>query len=248
MQRKQTIIEELMNMGSLLYEHQPAEIYQVPENYFEHLPNLIVFRISVEEDLDKIKLSETYQVHPEYFESFPAKMLNLNKEGVYISVSEELAALSPLLSGLKKETPYTVKENYFEGLSSLPLNETDKKEEARIIPFFKPKIWLRYAAAAIVIGIVGLSGIWIYKQNSVIDPVEDPYAWVKEKTKKISNDDLESFIELANIETSAINLNMLNPVKSAEMNELMNDVPDAEIIEFLNETPGTENNTDLILN
>ena len=244
MQRKQTIIEELMNMGSLLHEHQPAQIYQVPEGYFDNLSNLMLFKISAEEDAEKFKLPGTYEVNREYFESFPAKMLRIVQKGEETSVSEELATLSPLLSSIKRETPYTVNEDYFKNLNSLPAN----KQEAKVVSFYKPKSWLRYAAAALIIGIIGLSGIWIYNQNSFIDPVDDPYAWVKEKTKSISNDDLESFIELANIETSAINVNIVNPVKAVEMNELMKGVPEAEINEFLNETPGQTNNEDLILN
>ena len=244
MQRKQTIIEELMNMGSLLHEHQPAQIYQVPEGYFENLPNLLLFKISAEEETDKFTLPDTYKVSTEYFDSFPSKMIDIVKAGEEVSVSEELATLSPLLSSIKRETPYTVYEDYFENLNSLPAN----KQEAKVVSFYKPKSWLRYAAAALVIGIIGLSGIWFYNQNSIIDPVDDPYAWVKEKTKSISNDDLESFIELANIETSAINININNPVKTAEMNELMKDVPEAEINEFLNQTPSQAITEDLILN
>ncbi len=245
MARKQSIIEELENMGSLLFEHQPAHIYRVPDGYFENLPDLMLFKVSVEEDLDNITLPQTYQVKPGYFESFPQKMLGLVKASEEVNVDEELAELSPLLSGIKRESPYTVKETYFDQSNIQPAAE---KHEAKVLSISSPKNWLRYTAAAIVIGIIAISGVWYFNQTTSIDPIEDPYAWVKQKTKKISNDDLESFIELANIESSALETKTLNPVKSAELNELMEDVPDSEIIEFLNETPGSETNGDLILN
>ena len=245
MARKQSIIEELENMGSLLFEHQPAQIYRVPDGYFENLPILMLFKVSADEEAGKIKLPETYQVKSGYFESFPQKMLSLVKESKEVSVDEELAGLSSLLSGIKRESPYTVKETYFDNLNIQPAAE---KEKAKVISISSPRSWMRYAAAAIVIGFIAISGVWYFNQSTSIDPIEDPYAWVKQKTKKISNDDLESFIELANIESSAIDPKTLNPVKSAEMNELMEDVPDSEIIEFLNETPGSESNGDLILN
>ena len=245
MARKQSIIEELENMGSLLFEHQPAQIYRVPDGYFENLPDLMLFKISADEELDKITLPQTYSVTPGYFASFPQKMLSLVKGSEEVGVDEELAGLSSLLSGIKRETPYTVKETYFEDLN---INPATEKEKAKVISISSTKSWMRYAAAAIVIGFIAITGVWYFNQTTSIDPVEDPYAWVKQKTKKISNDDLESFIELANIESSAIDPKILNPVKSAEMNELMEDVPDSEIIEFLNETPGSESNGDLILN
>src|SRR5690606_1442866 len=130
MQRKQTIIEELMNMGSLLHEHQPAQIYQVPKGYFDNLPNLLLFKISAEEETDKFTLPDTYKVSTEYFDSFPSKMIDIVKAGEEVSVSEELSSLSPLLGSIKKETPYTVKDNYFDNLTSLPVNEPVKKQEA----------------------------------------------------------------------------------------------------------------------
>lgn len=245
MARKQSIIEELENMGSLLFEHQPAQIYRVPDGYFENLPDLMLFKVSVDEELDKITLPQTYHVEQSYFESFPQKMLALVNGSDEMSVDEELAGLSPLLSGIKRESPYTIKETYFDNLNIQPAAE---KEEAKVISISSPKNWMRYAAAAIVIGFIAISGVWYFNQQTSIDPIEDPHAWVKHKTKTISNDDLESFIELANIESSAIEPKTLNPVKSAEMNELMEDVPDSEIIQFLNETPGSESNVDLILN
>ena len=73
MARKQSIIEELENMGSLLFEHQPAQIYLVPDGYFENLPNLMLFKVSADEEAGKVTLPETYQVKPGYFESFPQK-------------------------------------------------------------------------------------------------------------------------------------------------------------------------------
>ncbi len=244
MARKQSIIEELENMGSLLFEHQPAQIYRIPNGYFENLPALMVFKVTVNEELDKISLNDTYQVKQGYFESFPQKMLTLVKESDEVDTEEELAQLSPLLSSIKRETPYTVNETYFENLNTLPKAE----KEAKVVSISRTKTWMRYAAAAIVIGFITISGVWYFIQNTSIDPIEDPYAWVKQKTNTISNDDLESFIELANIESSAIETKTLNPVKSAEMNELMEDVPDLEIMKFLNETPGSENNGDMILN
>ena len=243
MARKQSIIEELENMGSLLFEHQPAQIYRIPDGYFENLPDLMLFKVSADEELDKITLPQTYSVTPGYFESFPQKMLSLVKGSEEVGVDEELAGLSSLLSGIKRETPYTVKETYFEDLNIKPA-----AEKAKVISISSPKSWIRYAAAASVIGFIAITGVWYFNQTTSIDPVEDPYAWVKQKTKKISNDDLESFIELANIESSAIDPKILNPVKSAEMKELMEGVPESEIIEFLNETPGSESNGDLILN
>lgn len=242
MARNHHIIDELTQMGSLLSQHQPGEIYQVPAGYFDKFPELMQFRVTLphimEDDLHKP--THPYKVPQGYFENLPQQLLNLVKEEEQ-PAEEELETLSPLLSSLKKENPYQVPAGYFEKLPQ------PKHSEAKVVSMGSAQKWMRYAAAAIVIGIIAISGVLFFNQNSAIDPVTNPQAWVQQKTKKISNDELESFIELANIETNAIHPNIVNPVKEAELKELLEDVPETEINNFLNETSGYGNG-DLLLN
>ncbi|HEY4874619.1 MAG TPA: hypothetical protein VIH86_03545 [Puia sp.] len=51
-----------------------------------------------------------------YFESFAEKMLKRVKAKTSNSVDEELANLSPFLSTIKREMPFSVPQNYFEEL------------------------------------------------------------------------------------------------------------------------------------
>ena len=108
-----------------------------------------------------------YALEVGYFEKLDDQLLSLVKEkNDHQSVDEELQELSPLLKSLKKEMPYSVPAGYFENGVKVPT-----KQEARVIPLTSRK-WFRYAAAAIVIGIVTTVVLVVNKANSV-DPVNN---------------------------------------------------------------------------
>ncbi len=53
-----------------------------------------------------------------YFENFADSVLSKIRNQKAVSVTDELAQLSPLLAGLSKKSPYTVPENYFSSLAN----------------------------------------------------------------------------------------------------------------------------------
>ncbi len=84
------------------------------------------------------KGSEIFSIPQGYFEGFAASVLQKIKEGQDVSVADELTSVSPFLSGLSKEMPFTVPKGYFfqttEGLLELVKEDvlpdflqTDKK-------------------------------------------------------------------------------------------------------------------------
>lgn len=112
-----------------------------------------------------------YLLPEDYFESFPAKMLDLiHYTEQNQSSSEEILTLSPLLAGLKNKETLQLPDNYFaqlakETVESVQQQQTNKP--ARVIPInvgFKTQ-WIRYAIAAAVIGFIGIAALLVWNNR-----------------------------------------------------------------------------------
>jgi hypothetical protein len=142
-----------------------------------------------------------------------------------------------LLSSLKNKNPYSIPAGYFEKI------ETNlEKKEAKVISITKRR-WYRLAVAAVIIGIVAISGLGIFRSKQV-DPNKNPQAWIEKNIdKKVSKNKLDEFVKLAEGESISV-ANEKDDVKLAEIKELMKDVPEKEIEDFLNDAIALESNGD----
>ena len=244
MSQRANILEELRELGSSLGELPVQPVFSVPEGYFDSLPDEILKRIRAMEASDAIEELEIlspalnqisrkmlYAVPPGYFES-----LNEDLPAILKTPKEEIAGLSPLLAGLEKQMPYSVPTGYFEQI------RTEKKIPAKVVSISAHR-WFRYAAAAVVTGVIILAGFIYF--NSRPDPVEEPYAWVKKSIKKVDRDVLDEFVQLADEEKK---VSVSIPVRTEELKELMKDVSDEELQDFLNETPDIESVDEVMMN
>ncbi len=100
--------------------------------------------------------------------------------------------------------------------------------------------------AAVVIGFVATMAFLIRNKKDTLILPSKSYAWVEKNLKKVSTDDINEFVELANAGTTDI----AKVEAKDEIDNLLKDVSDKEIQDFLNDTqlaePGTDD--DLILN
>jgi hypothetical protein len=254
---RNSILNELNDLGSDLVNINPQNVYEVPKGYFEELTHQIFTRIKAmevsdpKEELDilspaisSISKKIPYQVPAGYFENLGERMMkDVLEHTDFMTSREEIASISPLLSSISKNIPYQVPAGYFENLNA----GTEKKIETKIISIQRNK-WYRWVAAAAIFGIIAISALFIYNQNK-IDPVKHPDEWVaKNVEKKVSSQQLDEFVKLA---TGDDNLRYGNdPVRSEEIKELMKDVSEKEIQEFLNETVSLRltNDSDVLMN
>lgn len=88
-----------------------------------------------------------------------------------------------------------------------------------------------------------MAGFIYQRSRNHIDPVDQPYAWVKKSVKKVDSKDIDAFVKLTDEDLSGQADVAITPVNTAEIKELMKDVSDKEIQDFLNETPDPESNT-----
>ena len=103
---------------------------------------------------------------------------------------------------------------------------------------------IRYAAAAAIIGLVVLGGIFYFNSGSGLDPAQPSGEWVAKKLEKVSNQELEQFINTADVDPNGGEL----AGKSArEVRNLLNDVTTSELDAFLNEHP-TDNEELSVIN
>ena len=253
--------EELKNLSPFLSSISKQMPHSVPAGYFEAFEKKLVQTVSsvdvgdqsAQEELEtlspllsSLKKKKTYSVPAGYFDAFEKKLeqpistVNNND----LSAQEELESLSLLLSELKKKEIYTVPVGYFENLKP-SIDIANALPPVNVISITSRK-WFRYAAAAIVIGFVATVGLLFFNNTESIDPADKSYSWVKKNLKKVSTDEINEFVELANAGTADV-------VKSdakVEINNLLKDVSDKEIQDFLNDTQTSEAETgdELILN
>lgn len=251
MTNRNTILKELEELGSVLASHEPQNIYAVPAGYFEDLADKILDRIKAlkandaKEELSylspffsNVSKEMPYSVPTGFFQNLSDDVLKRISEHEYHQTSkEEIETLSPLLSSLKNKNPYSVPAGYFEAL------ETNvEKKETKVISITKPR-WYRLAVAAVIIGIVAISGLAIFRTKQV-DPNKNPQAWIEKNVdKKVSKNNLDEFVKLAEGESTSVT-NEKDDVKLAEIKELMKDVPEKEIEDFLNDAIALESNGD----
>lgn len=114
--------------------------YTAPEAYFETFP-LKVIAIKDEAETPAFTAPEGY------FEDLPGKILQR------IRHREESEWLPDVLQKAEKSTPYAPPSGYFE---TLPQRILTKAKPATIIPMAPRRTVWRYAAAAVITGLLGL--------------------------------------------------------------------------------------------
>ena len=243
MTQNDNILQELKELKSSLAGLAAQNIYSVPNGYFEGLANQVLNRIKAMEAanaaeelghlspmLSNVSKQLPYTVPAGFFESLEEKLMQtVRNSNDYQTATEELEMLSPLLSGLKKEMPYSVPQGYFENLAP-DINTQINKTETKIISIGSRK-WFRYAAAAVITGVIVMAGFMILNKDKVTAD-KDSFAWVKKNIKKVSTEKIEEFIQLTDVEKSVASTDN----KVQEVKELIKDVPENEIQSLLNDT------------
>lgn len=244
MTQRDNILQELRELQSKLADHTPENIYSVPTGYFDGLVEQVLRRIRVldaENAVDELaclspllsKLSKKipYTVPAGYFEEMETSLISSVSTGSQ-SAKEELENLSSLLSGMKKEMPYSVPAGYFENLGD-NRNSERARPETKVVSLGSRK-WIRFAAAAVVTGIIVTTGYFFLSRDKVsVD--SDSYKWVKVNTKKVSTEKIDEFIQLTQEEKSGQGT-IAAVEKNQDIKELVKDIPENEIQSLLNDT------------
>ena len=250
MTNRNDILNELKELGSNLSAAPFENIYTVPVGYFEGFASQVFARIKALEATDakdelnilspylnNLSKENPFKTPVGYFDGLEERMMNVVRTSAdYQTTNEELESLSPLLQSLKKENPYTIPQGYFENLSAPVVEKT------KIVSMVNRK-WLRYAVAAMLIGLISMVGISIIKNNT-----GDPIAKIEKKAtreiNKSSNEELNDFIQNTSTDVAVI-----EKKSDIELNDLLKDIPDEELNQFVEEIADPQpESTESILN
>ncbi|MFI5130132.1 MAG: hypothetical protein ACHQFX_09085 [Chitinophagales bacterium] len=262
MTQRDNILQELRELQSSLADAGAQNVYQVPGGYFDGLAEQVLNRIKAlnTEDaaeelnylsplLSGISKQMPYSVPAGFFDGLAESVIaSVNTEAQ--TPAEELEELSPLLSGLKKEMPFSIPKDYFEKLDS-SRNTKEVKPVAKVVSITSQK-WFRYAAAAVVIGFVAMSGLLLFNRNGSIDPKTESTEWVMKNTKKIDTATINSFVKLADEGVGDVAVvDVRSQIRDKnEVQELIKDIADKDIEDFLEDTQEDESNNseDVLMN
>ena len=262
MTQRDNILQELSQLQSSLVSAGSQNVYRVPDGYFDSLAERVLNRIkalnteNAQEELHylssllgSISKKMPYAVPANFFDGLTESVI-ASVKNEHTTPAEELEELSPLLSGLKKEMPFSVPQDYFEKLNST-IDTKEIKPVVKVISIARQK-WFRYAAAAAVIGFVAIGGLLVFNKNGSIDPKTQSTEWVIKNTKKISTDEINNFVQLADEEAPVVAVvdSKMEIKDKNEIKELIKDVSDRDIQDFLSETQADEpdNNDDALMN
>ena len=241
MNNRNTIQNELNELNSGLNSDLNQHPYSVPEGYFEGLANSILAKIKAEMPVSPFE--EIAELSPllagiskKLPYSVPDDYFSLNIEGLQAFTSENEESL--VLSFIDKEMPYEVPVGYFANVPDQVLENVTTNQGAKVIPFSKNK-WLRLAMAAIVTGVIAISGIFYFNNRTTGNGTSnDPVMAVK----KASTEELNDFIKTNAVDATddKSSLTVLNKSPKPEAKKLFADVSDKELNAFLDQMPGDD--------
>jgi len=215
METRKQILTELQEIAPILGKNEFTRLpYSVPAGYFGHFADLLMIRIRLESA------------------DFSA------------ASSQEIGEISPLLAELKDKNPYRVPEGFFETLQvKIPASEPSKLVAMPIVSketnadFFPrkrgislPLRLIRYAAAACIVALIGITAFNITFHHNIMDPIVG--------LANVSDQDMANYLDADDIHWTP-GVTSVNETASAEfsdndIHDLLSSVPDDELEQYSN--------------
>jgi hypothetical protein len=145
------------------------QIHEIPDGYFDHLAASILDKIKAEETaeaeiknasplLHAIQKKQVFDVPDGYFERLHSDVLD---KLTTVDSGDELNELSPLLSQIRHKEVFEAPYGYFTSLSADVLKKV-KQPTAKIFSLHKRSLFIKYAVAAMMTGILAFGALQIY--------------------------------------------------------------------------------------
>jgi hypothetical protein len=235
------VIQELNDLGSSLGKTTLTNVYSVPENYFEGFADNVVRFVKSNESiawLSSLPKSTPYHLPNGYFNGLEEGIMEfVRNHPDYQTSKEELEIVSPLLNSLNKRPVYAVPWGYFENFN---FASEQKQKKATLIPIASRK-WFRYAVAAMITGVIVLTGFMLYNSNHK-DSAGAPLAKFEKDVKKI--DDVKKTDSLIDFMDAGLNQKQLasnqSITKTDDVQQLLKDVSTDELKDFSDQSKDIE--------
>jgi len=241
MNSDQTILLEIKEISPAVANLPKTNPFCVPVDYFENNISTIISLIKeknltqqnevVNFNLSVEKNEKIFAPPKDYFENFGIQLMN--KIHTIQSVDDELKEMAPGLISLRTKNPFTIPNGYFDtNVIETPSRKTN------LVSFFQMKNLIRYAAAACIVGLIGITYMLTKagdstpmvastsnNQQSAELSLDDMVIYL-EQMEEIGHD---NDLEFSNGDES----NLLVDLTQETIQELLNGIPDKGINEFI---------------
>lgn len=238
--------------------------YQTPSSYFDTLAHDILNRVKLAEAEEPIpffgRLGTPLEAPPQgYFNRLGADIMG-RINGEQEDAAAETARLSPLLAGISRQMPYPLPAGYFDQLTAAAAQKAMGQKAGVVVMASRRAGWVRYAAAAALVGLIALSAILFFRggrkpleqqdlpglannlpsqPDSAVKPNRQPPVVAdKEKADLAEVSDTEVFDMLQDYSADDKYLEAsrdLASLTSKDLPDLLKNIPDEEIIKYLDE-------------
>jgi hypothetical protein len=212
METRNQILTELQEIAPLLCHVDLSRIpFEVPSGYFTDFPDLLKIRIRLEAG------------------------------GYTENADREISEISPLLSGLRSKMTYQAPAGFFESMHA----KIPPVENSTPVPFFNstsgsqslrgkkvislPMRVIRYAAAACIVGLIGIATFNITHHRNITDPIMG--------LTTVSDQEMANYLDADDIHwtpgvTSASETASVD-FSDDDIHDLLKGVPDVELEQYI---------------
>jgi hypothetical protein len=161
MTRNTDILKELKEISPAVANLNAQTPYTIPSEYFETLASVIMARIAAGGTEENSVLTVAGKLMPQ---DVPDGYFNNLSGDILSSVADELNELSPMLAGINKTNLYEVPAGYFESFTVKPYKSVS---DSKVVPMFSRKVFMQYAAAAVVFVLIAFGINFFSNQNNI---------------------------------------------------------------------------------
>ena len=160
-------------------------------------------------------------------------------------VNDELENLSPLISSLKEKNVYEIPEGYFENIAGEVINKIKPQQAAKVISINKKTNWLRYAAAAVMIGVIATTVIFLFN-NKKQNYTDYNFARLDDKQltdslHNMNDEDILNYMQSHNISMADAGSSVASlDLNDDDADDILADVSDNELQQYMDEHNSTK--------
>ncbi len=164
MSNKENILNELKEISPLVATIPFLNVFMVDQDYFNTLQPVVMAKINAEKT---DTFQQNFTVPDGYFENLSENIFKRIRSSEN-EVALELAYISPLIAGISNKEIYIAPIGYFDRLTFIGKPKT---QPAKIVRISRARSVFKYAAAAVITGLLGISIINI-TDNKTTGPQE----------------------------------------------------------------------------
>lgn len=249
---------ELKEISPMLSSAEKQNPFIVPADYFERFASNLMSRVKAEESksvdeeleslspfLSKLNKKTPFSLPDNYFKELADNAMAGAKAVEF--VNDELENLPLVLSELKNKNVYEIPAGYFENFSATVLNKIKTQQRAKVISINKKTNWLKYTAAAAVIGFIATTAVLIFnnkKPGTLYSYAKIDDKQLADSLHNANDEDILNYLQSHNVPV----VDTSSSIAAADFNDddvddMLADVSDNELQQYANENNGTKEST-----